>query len=178
MRIGGVPEGYPDVDTSQQPSDVPSERLAALQTRRMPGLGRLLYEAFGVIRDRYFARLAERGYTGIGLTHTRVLRHMDLLGSTLSEIAERSGISRQAVAKAARELEQAGYLRIVDSTNDARAKSVTITDKGADLYEVIIDTLDVGERELERALGRETIRLLQRAVEGIVTAELPPARDP
>ena len=170
--------GYPDVETNQHPGDVPSDRLAALQARKIRGLGRLLYEAFVVIRDRYFARLAERGYTGIGLTHTRVLRHMDLPGSTLSEIAERSGISRQAVAKAARELEQAGYLRIVDSTDDARAKSVTITDKGADLYEVIIDTLDVGEHELERALGGETIRALQEAVEGIITAGLPPARDP
>jgi len=139
------------------------------------GLGRLFYEAFGVFRDRFSTKLDRAGHPGVGLTHTRILHHAGDEGGTLSAVAERTGISRQAVAKAAREMERLGYIRIEVSADDSRAKRVHVTDQGRTLTGVIDSTIREIETELAAAVGCDELEHMRTTVRLLCETELPPA---
>lgn len=62
--------------------------------------------------------------------HNHVLRHLDLDGTRASVIAERSGLTRQAITQIVDELEAAGVVTREPDPQDGRAKRVVYTDAG------------------------------------------------
>jgi len=85
--------------------------LDALTAKRFSSVARLLHDSFNVCRGRVLEELASRGHPQINLSHSVVLRHIDVDGTPLSVVTKRAGVSRQAVAKVARQLEALGYLQ-------------------------------------------------------------------
>jgi DNA-binding MarR family transcriptional regulator len=62
--------------------------------------------------------------------HNHVLRHLDLDGTRASVIAERSGLTRQAITQIVDELEAAGVVTREPDPQDGRAKRVVYTAEG------------------------------------------------
>ena len=62
--------------------------------------------------------------------HNHVLRHLDLEGTRASVIAERAGLTRQAITQIVDELEAAGVVRRAPDPSDGRAKRVVYTEAG------------------------------------------------
>jgi DNA-binding MarR family transcriptional regulator len=69
---------------------------------------------------------------GIGLrsVHNHVLRHLDLDGTRASVIAERAGLTRQAITQIVDELVAAGVVTREPDPQDGRAKRIVYTDAG------------------------------------------------
>lgn len=59
-----------------------------------------------------------------------VFRFIDEDGSRLTELADRSGITKQAVGEVVTKLERLGYTRRVVDPADGRAKIMQLTDRG------------------------------------------------
>src|SRR5919199_2989010 len=79
------------------------------------------------------ARLAELGHPHVREGYGCVFGFIDLEhGSRLTELAERSGITKQAVGEAVAELEQLGYVERVPDPSDGRAKIIRLTPRGLD----------------------------------------------
>ena len=57
-------------------------------------------------------------------THNHVLRHLDREGTRASVIAERAGLTRQAITMIVDELEEAGVVRREPDPEDGRAKRI------------------------------------------------------
>ena len=132
-----------------------------------PGTMRLLHEAFQVLRRREQDYLAERGYEGVTLTHARVVQHVVYTGGSLSEIARRSEISRQAVAKVARDLEEMGFVALAPSAEDRRAYEARLTAEGKKLFGVLRRSIDRSEAALARSLGAGKLAGLRETLERI-----------
>ena len=62
--------------------------------------------------------------------HNHVLRHLDLEGTRASVIAERAGLTRQAITQIVDELEAAGVVAREPDPQDGRAKRVVYTALG------------------------------------------------
>jgi DNA-binding MarR family transcriptional regulator len=90
--------------------------------------------------------LQERGYAELRSTHTTLLSNLPLAGGTVSQAADRAGISKQAMGRPAVELESAGYLRVLADPSDGRVRRLELTKTGRKL---MLDSLDV-MADLER----------------------------
>ncbi|GAA4201892.1 MarR family winged helix-turn-helix transcriptional regulator [Actinocatenispora rupis] len=122
-------------------------------------------------------RLADEGFDGIRYVHGSVFRFIDDEGSRLTTLAERSGLTKQAISELVGELEDHGYVeRIVDKA-DRRAKIIRLTDQGRLAQSAAARILADVERRWSRLLGKDDVAVLRRALEQVValeTADTPP----
>ena len=114
-----------------------SRRIPVLAGRERPAnLAVLMREAFVAINDLVIARLAERGHGDVRPAHAAVFQYLDDTGTTVSVLADRAQMTKQAMAELVRHLEERGYLVRVPDPTDKRAKLVLPTDRGRDVIAV------------------------------------------
>jgi DNA-binding MarR family transcriptional regulator len=85
-------------------------------------------------KDRLISELHERigsgGYGDIRPAHGCVFRFVRPEGTRLTEMAERSGLTKQTVGEVVDDLERLGYVMRIPDPSDGRAKLVLLTAKG------------------------------------------------
>ena len=85
----------------------------------------LLFKAARLVNEQALQRLqAASGLANIRPAHTNLFPHIDFEGTRITVLAERLGISKQAVATLVDELVEAGGLEKVPDPADGRAKLV------------------------------------------------------
>lgn len=103
---------------------------AAIEALRQQHIGRLLLNAQRSYSLQALTKLRERGHAGLSLAHTNLLAHLDVDGTRITVLAERVGVSKQAIGNLVGELEAKGYIcREVDA-HDRRAAVITYTAAG------------------------------------------------
>jgi DNA-binding MarR family transcriptional regulator len=117
-----------------------------VEEKRRRNMRQLLLRASRIVNRHVVEGLQARGYSGLRSTHTTLLSNLDLAGGSVTEAAERAGITKQAMGRLAAELEETGYIRIETDPEDARARVLRLTAQGSKL---MLDSLDV-MAELER----------------------------
>jgi DNA-binding MarR family transcriptional regulator len=134
-----------------------SRRIPLRDGSERPGnLAVALREAFVAVNDLVLARLAGRGHDAVRPAHAAVFQYLDDTGTTVSVLAQRAQMTKQAMAELVAHLEEHGYLERVPDPGDRRAKLVLPTQR-----------------------GREVLALAQGLVpelEALVTAGLRPGR--
>ena len=78
------------------------------------------------IRDKLLAR----GYKGLKLSFATIMSNMQFSGTRLVDIAELTGMTKQAVGQIANEVEELGYVERVPDQHDGRAKNLVFTPLG------------------------------------------------
>jgi DNA-binding MarR family transcriptional regulator len=117
-------------------------------------------------------RLTQEGYGDIREGYGCVFGFIDIdEGSRLTELAERSGLTKQAVSEVIPELEQLGYLTREPDPRDRRAKIIKLTPKGRDACLTGRRLFADIEREWAEQLGEELLANLREAAERIAAAE-------
>ena len=149
-----------------------SQQTAAppeLPPRALPAL---LTEVKNAVLRRFFARLQESGFEDVREGHGCVFGFIDVdHGSRLTDLAERSGLTKQAVGEAATELERLGYLMRVPDPRDRRAKLIMLTPRGVEAVATGRRLFAEIEREWAEEFGDELLAGLREAVERISCAE-------
>ncbi len=128
---------------------------------RPTNLAVLLREAFLALNDRVIVRLAERGHGVVRSAHGNVFQHLDDTGTTVSQLAERAQMTKQAMAELVRHLETYGYVVRVPDPTDRRAKLVLPTDRGREVVRIAQDLVPELEGKIERVLGADRVRQLR-----------------
>ncbi|GGV19880.1 hypothetical protein GCM10010182_47070 [Actinomadura cremea] len=141
----------------------------------------LLTQARDIALEGLHRQLADEGFEGIRFVHGSVFRYIDAEGSRLTTLAERSGLTKQAIGELVGELEDHGYLeRIVDEA-DRRAKIIRLTDQGRTAQAAAARILADVEQQWSRLLGSEQVTMLRRTLEQVIAHEAvsaPPASPP
>ena len=105
------------------------------------------YRAFTALPDEI---LAERG---LGRTHHRILYFVDRSpGLSVGELLTVLAVTKQAVHRPIKDLEERGLLRIEKDAGDRRVRRLTVTEEGA---------------ELENRLTAAQMTLLEKAFDGL-----------
>ena len=127
----------------------------------------LLREAYVLLNDVVFTRLAERGHSAVRPAHGAVFQYLDDTGTTVSVLAERARMTKQAMAELVRHLEDQGYVVRVPDPDDGRAKLVLPTDRGRDVVAVAQALVpELGER-LADLLGADRVQALRADLDTI-----------
>jgi DNA-binding MarR family transcriptional regulator len=112
----------------------------SVRAHREQMLLRLLFRATHAMNAEMTRRVRARGWTTFQPTFTTLLSHLDTEGTTISTLATRIGISRQAVSQLARTIEHAGLIERVPHPTDRRSVIVRHT---ADGRRILLDALEV-----------------------------------
>jgi len=138
-------------------------KLESLQKKRRYGMGRMLLLA----RKDFLERLAQamrNRQEELPSSSATLLPFVDLQGTRSTEIARRMGVSKQAAAKAVKDLETVGLLMREPDETDARASRIRFTPHGLRYMVKLHDAIDEVEADYTRLLGAEQIQALRQAL--------------
>lgn len=128
----------------------------------------LLRDAFTALNQLALARLAATGHEVVRSAHGAVFQHLDDTGTTVSTLAERAGMTKQAMAELVGYLEGHGYLTREPDPRDRRAKLVVPTARGREVVAIAQSTVPALERSLDELLGTERHRQLRADLRAII----------
>jgi DNA-binding MarR family transcriptional regulator len=109
------------------------------------------------IRRRMLAALHEQGFEDLIPAHLIVLRWPGPDGLRPVEVAEQTGMSKQALNYLLGQLEEAGYLERVDDPDDRRSKRIRMTKRGWAAGKVMRVAVGEVEREFVDAHGNKEL---------------------
>jgi DNA-binding MarR family transcriptional regulator len=116
-------------------------------------IGALLRVPAQAIHRRLIRDLNAAGFDNLTPPHIAVLQYPGPDGVRPGLLAERAGMSKQAMNKLLGSLEGLGYLRRADDPAEGRARVVRFTARGRAAYAKIHDILRDVEREWNDELG-------------------------
>ena len=135
------------------------ERLIFSQLLRGP------YEAF---LRKLHAELAAAGYAdSYPSWGTNIFHHLREGGLRLTELAERTHTTKQAMRYTINQLEAAGYVERVPDPTDGRAKIIRFTDRGWQGRRVADEIIASIEHECVQELGEERMRQFEALMKDV-----------
>ena len=124
-------------------------------------IGALLRVPAEAIHRRMIRELNAGGFPELRLPHMALLRFPGPDGARPGALAERAGISKQAMNQLLRSLEGYGYVERSDAPDEGRARAVHLTERGRAAYHKLIDVLLDIEREWSAELGPTDFKQLK-----------------
>jgi DNA-binding MarR family transcriptional regulator len=107
------------------------------------------------------ARLATRGFDGLTPAFASVIPLLDATGARATVLAQRAGVTKQAMGQLVKLLKQRRYVEQVRDASDTRAKVIRLTKRGVALRAACMEV----RRELHaaalNALGKQELAKLQ-----------------
>jgi DNA-binding MarR family transcriptional regulator len=141
---------------------------------RNQNIGRLLLASQINWQDALIRGLRENGFRAVRASHMNLLRHVDVGGTRITEIAERSRLTKQAVGQFLVACEAQKLVKTSTDATDRRAKIVTFTDRGKSLIEAERDVIAAIEAQVEAVLGARSYAHLRRSL-GVLAQWAAPA---
>jgi DNA-binding MarR family transcriptional regulator len=133
-----------------------------------PDLAILLTAASRCVADRLLDAMAAAGLHEVRSNHGFVIRALADAGLTLTELATRLGVSKQAALKVVDDMEERGLVVRAPSTTDRRAKTIRLTKRGRTVRKRALATSKRMEAELRDDLGNATVDAAREALEHFV----------
>jgi DNA-binding MarR family transcriptional regulator len=116
-------------------------------------IGALLRVPAQAIHRRIITELNAAGFEELTVPHMAVWQFPGPDGVRPGVLAERAGMSKQAMNQLLRSLESLGYLARSDDPDEGRARLVRLTKRGRAAYSKIHEILRDIEREWSEELG-------------------------
>lgn len=116
------------------------------------------------LTDHTLERLHARGHTPLRVSHGYLFQHLINGPVPISELAQRLGVTQQAVSKTVAELSIAGYVQRMPDAMDGRVRRVELTERGRaavrDAREVRAELVG----ELAEKLGADRVESARRTL--------------
>ena len=137
-----------------------SKKSSPLKTSDML-IGALLRVPAHAIHRRIIKDLNAAGFEELSMPHIAVLQFPGPDGFRPRTLADRAGMSKQAMNRLLGSLEESGYLVRSDAPDEGRARVVRFTKRGHAVYSKIHEILRDIEREWSAELGSKDFAQLK-----------------
>jgi DNA-binding MarR family transcriptional regulator len=145
-----------------------SRRIPIAGGRQRPAnIAVLMREAFVAVNDLVPSRLAERGHAAVRPAHGAVFQYLDDTGTTVSVLAERAQMTKQAMSELVAYLQEHGYVVRVPDPDDRRAKLVLPTARGREVVAIAQELAAEVEMQVNGILGDDRAGALRDDLEAI-----------
>ncbi len=143
---------------------------------RQTHLGRLLALALHRFDLRVLALMAHNELLALGLSnlaargklgasHTQITRHLPQAGCSLTELANRAGISKQAMGKLVDQCAAWDLVSRLPDPHDARSISVMFTATGSQWLKAYMQAVRQAEAEFRLAVGADVATVVHLGLE-------------
>jgi DNA-binding MarR family transcriptional regulator len=129
--------------------------------KALPNVARSLMLASRAHTAAVTAQLAQRGYDDFPFASASLLWLMDEGGTRSTVLAQRAGVTKQAMSQLVRLMERQGYLEQVPDPTDTRAKVVRMTERGEAVKIACVEVREELNRKVARSLGMNKAALLE-----------------
>lgn len=124
-------------------------------------IGALLRVPSEAIHGRIIRELNAAGFTELIGPHMAIFRYPGPDGVRPGVLAERAGMSKQAMNRLLGSLEELGYVERADAPDEGRARIVRFTKRGHAAYAKAVEVLRTIEREWKAELGAKDFAQLK-----------------
>ncbi|MGC1462699.1 MAG: MarR family transcriptional regulator [Terracidiphilus sp.] len=135
-------------------------------------IGALLRVPAQAIHRRIIAALNAAGFDELALPHIAVFQYPGPDGIRPSILAERAGISKQAMNQLLKSLENLGYIARSDSPDEGRSRIVRLTKRGHAAFSKIYGILLEIEREWTAELGARDFKQFKKLLGRVWESDL------
>ncbi|MGV3495094.1 MAG: MarR family winged helix-turn-helix transcriptional regulator [Ramlibacter sp.] len=143
---------------------------------RLTHLGRLLGHAMRRFDERVLHLMAHNidvplalsnlaARAQISAAHIHITRHLDLDGTRLTELAQKAGMSKQAMGDLVDQCEAWGLVTREADPRDARARMVRFTPTGLLWLQAFRDAVAQAEREFRQEVGGDVATVVKIGLE-------------
>ena len=149
---------------------------------RLTHLGRLMGHALRRFDERVLelmahavnvplalSNLAARGQ--VGAAHVHITRHLALEGSRLTELADRAGMTKQAMGDLVDQCVAWGLVRRAPDPLDARARRIVFTPTGLEWLKAFREAVAVAEAEFRAEVGEHVATVVAIGLEAYADGE-------
>ena len=148
---------------------------------RLTHLGRLLGEAMRRFDARVLHLMAHNIDVPLALSnlaaraqvsaaHIHITRHLELQGTRLTDLAQRAGMSKQAMGDLVDQCEAWGLVTRAADARDARARIVKFTPTGLAWLQAFQDAVAQAEQEFRGEVGAEVATVVAIGLEAYAGA--------
>ena len=116
------------------------------------------------VEARVMDALAAAGADDITLAQSRLLQRLDPRGMRLTDLAEQARVTKQTAGALVDQLERAGYVVRTADPSDARARLVTLSDKGLALCRTAAAEVARVEAQWREFLGDKKFQQMNDAL--------------
>jgi DNA-binding MarR family transcriptional regulator len=116
------------------------------------------------------ARVASCGFSDMTPGLASLMPLLDATGARATTLAQRAGITKQAISQLVRELETRGYVEQVADSTDTRAKLVRLTKRGVAIRAACAGVRDELQATAIAKLGKSRVLRLQRDLVELLAA--------
>jgi DNA-binding MarR family transcriptional regulator len=116
------------------------------------------------------SRLSARGFDGLTPTFATVIPLLDATGMRSTALAQRAGVTKQAMSQLVRLLEQRDYVEQVPDPSDTRAKVVRLTRRGVALRKACAEVRHELHAAAAKALGEKNLARLQKDLSKLIAS--------
>lgn len=126
-----------------------------------PNVARGLLTAARAHTAAVVARLSLRGYVDFPFASASLLWLLDEGGTRSTLLAQRAGVTKQAMSQLVRLMERQGYLEQVADPSDTRAKVVRMTPRGEAVKTACVEVREELNQSIARMVGGEEAREME-----------------
>jgi DNA-binding MarR family transcriptional regulator len=132
-------------------------------------MGRLLKKSYRFMEYLAADFLKKEGYDNFRVAHLIILMNIDAEeGIMINSLSIRCGVTKQAISKIIKELQEEGYVSTEKHPTDARAMLAKITDKGAQFMLVWKRCTEHIDEQFKDIIGSKRLELLKDILEEVV----------
>jgi DNA-binding MarR family transcriptional regulator len=132
--------------------------------RELPAVEPHVPMLMGLVFGRMRARLAEEPLE-LRPSQARVLEWLPPAGLTISELAERTGMTTQGCGQFVRQLAELGMVEVFVADHDARARRVQITLRGREALDRALRFVAACEEDWEARVGPDRYQVFPRGAD-------------
>lgn len=125
----------------------------------------LLQTASRWVMQGLIAELKTKSYTGLTESHLVLLGNLDCGSTYASAVAQRIGLTRQAIYRTVKEMEALGFLSLHDDPLRRNQKLVLMTETGMQLALDARDALSRLEATLGHRIGKDALAAFRNALQ-------------
>ena len=130
-----------------------------------PYVGAMLRVVWQWVRDQLYVGVVAAGYDDLNAAHVALWRYPGLEGLRPSQLAERSGITKQSLNDLLGHLERHGYVLRVPDPTDKRARVIRLTPRGRQLEKRIYAEAGAAQQRIAEILGPQRFAQLHSSLE-------------
>jgi len=136
-----------------------------IESIRQNNFGIMLFSLVEDYEKRFSAEYKGAGFDDVRRPHGHVLRYLDREGTRISDIAQRTGITKQTIGKLVQELERLGYVDVIGIAGDGRVKLVRFSPRGRQLIEMSRHALQRIHAAYAEAVGQSTFERFEATLQ-------------
>ena len=141
-----------------------------MSTTEEDNLAPVLAAASRALTATMRAKVANCGFNDVTPAFASLMPLLDATGARPTTLAQRAGITKQAISQLVRELEARGYVEQVPDSTDTRAKIVRLTKRGVDIKAACAEVKHELQSIAIAKLGKSRVARLQRDLIELVAA--------